>query len=325
VAEQPLKIVFAEPFEASAVERMRAVGQVTVLEACDEESLKAAVQGCDALLVRTSARVTRAVLDQADRLRVIGRGGVGLENIDVEAARERGIQVVYTPAASTDAVADLTIGLMIALLRRIPDGDAAVRGEGFAEARGRLVGPELSDLTLGIVGLGRIGRAVAQRCRHGFGMRVVYNDIVAPGPLDFVAVPLTKQQLYREADVISLHVPLTPETRGMVNEEALSSVKPGAILINTARGGVVDSEALARALNRGALAGAGLDVFDPEPLPPGHSLLAAPNTLFTPHLGSRTSAALGRMNGVVEDVIRVLEGAAPHFPAWGDKPTSAQG
>ncbi len=297
------------------MQRMRSLGNVTLLETCDEGTLKSAVRNCDALLVRTFARVTRAVLDDAKRLRVIGRGGVGLENIDLEAARERGIAVVYTPAASTEAVADLTVGLMIAVLRRIAEGDAAVRGGGFARDRERLIGPELADLTLGIVGLGRIGRAVARRCRHGFGMRVLYNDIVAVGLLDFAATPVTKEQLYRQADVVSLHVPLTPETRGLIDEKAFSIFKPGAILINTSRGAVVDSDALACALGRGAPAGAALDVFDPEPLPPGHPLLTAPHTLFTPHVGARTPGSLGRMNAVVEDVIRVLEGKAPEYPA----------
>ena len=322
MTDGPFHIVFAEPFEAASVQRMRSVGEVTLLETCDEGTLKRAVRDCDALLVRTSARVTRAVLDDAERLRVIGRGGVGLENIDIEAARKRGIAVVYTPAASTEAVADLTVGLMIAVLRRIAEGDAAVRGGGFARGWEQFLGRELANLTLGIVGLGRIGRAVARRCWHGFGMRVLYNDIVDVGLLDFVATPVTKEQLYRRADVVSLHVPLTPETRALIDEKALSIFKPGAILINTSRGAVVDSDALARALGRGAPAGAALDVFDPEPLPPGHPLLSGPHTLFTPHVGARTPGSLSRMNAVVEDVIRVLEGKTPEYPAWTDEGNS---
>jgi D-3-phosphoglycerate dehydrogenase len=294
---------------------MRAVGRVTVLEDCAEESLKQAVQEGDALLVRSSAKVTRGVLAEADRLKVIGRAGVGLENIDLEAAREQGVTVVHTPAASTEAVADLTVGLIIAVLRGIIDGDTAVRGGDYLAARQRLVGPELADLTLGVVGLGRIGRAVARRCRHGFGMRIIFNDIVQIGLLDFVATRVSKEQLYREADVVSLHVPLTEETRGLINEAALSTFKPGATLINTARGAVVDGEALARALERGAIGGAGLDVTEPEPLPPGHPLLVAPHAVFTPHVGARTPGSLARMNAVVEDVIRVLEGEAPQYPA----------
>ena len=316
MTEESLHIVFAEKFDTQAVERMRSVGRVTILETCDETTLTEAVRDCDVLLVRTHAPVTRAVLEKAKRLRVIGRGGVGLENIDVQAARERGIAVVYTPGAATEAVADLTIGLMISLLRHITTGDAMVRNGQFAEAREQCLDLELGELTLGIVGLGRIGKAVARRCRNGFGMTVVYNDIVEPGLLDFVASPLEKEPLYRRADVVSLHVPLTDLTFGLINDETLAQFKTEAILINTARGAVVDGIALARVLSAGRLAGAALDVFDPEPLPEDHPLMTAPNTLFTPHIGARTYSGLARMNAVVDDVIDVLQGKPPRFPAW---------
>ena len=315
MANQRWHFVLAEPFDAAAVERLRGAGEVTVLDAHDEESLKTAVRDCDALLVRTYSKVTRAVLDQASRLKVIGRGGVGLENIDLDAARERGIPVVYTPAAATDAVAELTIGLMIALVRQIMAGDAAVRRGGFEQARRTTCTHELSELTLGVVGLGRIGKAVARRCRHGFGMRVVYNDIIFPGWMDFPATALEKDELYNVSDVVSLHVPLTDETRNLIDATALAGFKPDAVLINTSRGAVVDSDALAHALATDQLAGAALDVFDPEPLPPDHALIKAPNTLFSPHVGARTVDGLARMNDVVEDVIRVLNGLPPLYPA----------
>jgi phosphoglycerate dehydrogenase-like enzyme len=317
--ERRPRIVLAEAFDAPAVEKLRAVGEVVVLDACDEVHLKEAVADCDALLVRTRTTVTRAVIESAPRLRVIGRGGVGLENIDVDAARERDIAVVYTPHASTDAVADLTVGMMIALLRNIYGCDAMVRKGQFWEARGGSCSREMSELTLGIVGMGRIGRAVARRCRNGFGMTVLYNDIVSPGWLDFVATPVTKDQLYTNADAVSLHVPLTEITRNLIAAAALSGFKKGAILINTSRGGVVDSLALAEALAAGTLAGAALDVFDPEPLPADHPLMRTPNTLFTPHIGSRSVAGLARMNDVVEDVVRVLQGRSPLYPAWLDE------
>ena len=163
MADGRWKIVVAEAYSSDAVERLRAVGEVAILEACDEGALRAAVSDCDALLVRTYAQVTRAVVEQARRLRVIGRGGVGLENIDLEAARERGITVVYTPAAATEAVADLTIGMLIALVRNISPNDAGVRAGRFEPLRRTAVSRDLSDLTLGIIGMGRIGRAVARR------------------------------------------------------------------------------------------------------------------------------------------------------------------
>lgn len=309
--------VLAEAFDHAALERLRSVGEVTLLDHPDEPSLKDAVRDCDALLVRTYTKVTRAVLEGAARLRVIGRGGVGLENIDLDAARERGVAVVYTPAAATDAVAELTIGLMLTLLRQIIAGDAAVRQGGFQKARRTTCTRELSQLTLGVIGLGRIGKAVARRCRDGFGMRVLYNDIVAPGWIDFAATPVEKHDLYKASDVVSLHVPLTDQTRYLINAASLVEFKPHAVLINTSRGAVVDSEALAHALSSRVIAGAALDVFDPEPLPPDHVLMNAPNTVFSPHVGARTEGGLARMNDVVEDVIRVLEGETPHFPADG--------
>lgn len=300
-------IVISEGFGRAAIARIQAVARVTVLTAGDEHALKKAVQDCDALLVRTSATVTRDVIEQAGRLRVIGRAGSGLDNIDVEAARKRGILVIHTPDAATNAVADLTVGLMIALVRGITTCDAAVRAGRFARERSHYETPELSELTLGIVGLGRIGKAVAQRCFHGFAMRILYNDILDAEPLDFEATPTDKAQLYRQADVVSLHVPLTKRTRRLIEEEALTRFKRGSFLINTARGAVVDSVALAHALESGHLAGAALDVFDPEPLPEGHPLLTAPNALFTPHVGARTRTGLARMNAVVDEVIRALE------------------
>ncbi|MCH7838676.1 MAG: hypothetical protein IID38_00360, partial [Planctomycetes bacterium] len=227
--------------------------------------------------------------------------------IDVEAARERGILVIHTPDAATSAVADLTLGLMIALVRRITTCDAAVRAGRFAEERSQYETPELSELTLGIVGLGRIGKAVARRCYHGFAMRILYNDILDAQPLDFEATPTDKAQLFRQADVVSLHLPLTEQTRRLIDGEALTQFKRGSFLINTARGAVVDSAALAHALESGQLAGAALDVFDPEPLPKGHPLLTAPHTLFTPHVGARSRTGLTRMNAVVDEVIRTLE------------------
>jgi D-3-phosphoglycerate dehydrogenase len=276
------------------------------LESCDETDLIAAVGTCDALLVRSQCRVTRRVLDAAPRLRVIGRAGVGLENIDVAAAEERGVAVLHTPEAATDAVADLTLALMLALVRRLSCYDHQVRQGIFHEARTAAL-REMADLTVGIIGFGRIGQAVGRRCHYGFGMPVLYNDIASIRPPGFPAQAVAKQDLYRQSDIVSLHVPLTEATRGLIDREALAQFKTDAILINTARGAVVDSTALAAALRDGRLAGAGLDVFDPEPLPLHHPLLSAPNTLFTPHIGARTDHGLRRMSEIIDAVITFLQ------------------
>jgi D-3-phosphoglycerate dehydrogenase len=315
MSQTPWRIVFAEPFTEQAVAQMREIGDIRELARCDESCLLEAVADCDALLVRTASRVTRRVLEAAPRLRVIGRGGVGLDNVDLDAARERGVTVVYTPGAATDAVADLTFGLMLSLVWNLRGCDTGVREGRFEAVRAAVRPRELSTLTLGIVGLGRIGQAVARRAAHGFGMRVLYNDLVDPGPLGFPATPVDKDRVFAESDIVSLHVPLTEATRGMVGEAALARFQPGAILINTSRGAVVDGNALDQALRSGRLGGAGLDVLDPEPLPADHPLLSAPNTVFTPHAGARTALAQARMNGVVEDVIRVLRGLAALHPA----------
>ena len=312
MSENKWHIVVAEPFSGEAVARMQSVGVVRELPACDEQSLIDAVAECDALLVRTASQVTRRVIEAASNLRVIGRGGVGLDNIDVQTARENGATVVYTPTAATDSVADLTFALILGLIWNLKGNDDAVRSGRFTAARYSAAPRELVGLTLGIIGMGRIGQAVARRAVNGFLMEVLYNDIVDPGSdLGFAATRVEKDELYRSSDIVSLHVPLTEKTRGLIGASALRSFRPGALLINTSRGAVVDSCALADALQSGRLGGAGLDVFHPEPLQPDDPLLLAPHTLFTPHIGARTANAQKRMNSVVEDVIRVLEGKTP--------------
>jgi len=312
---RPPTIVVAEAYSEASLATLRRAGEVRVLKSYDETSLLEAVADADALLVRTYAQVTDRVLDHAPRLRVIGRGGVGLENINVAAALRRNITVVHTPAAATRSVEELTIGLMIALERRIVDADQAMRRGQFAQARARSRGRELCGLTMGIVGLGRIGMCVGRTCSLGLGMRVLFNDIVDVGPLDFPAEPADKAALFRDSDVVSLHVPLTPLTRGMVSAEVLATFKPTATLINTSRGAVVDLIALADALTAGRLAGAACDVFDPEPPPPDHPILRAPNVLLSAHVGARTHEGLDRMNAVVDDVVAVLQGRSPQYPA----------
>lgn len=306
-------IVFSDAYGEEAVERARAAGRVTILKSPTRAQLRAALADCDALVIRTATTVTRELIEAAPKLRVIGRGGVGLDNIDLEAASQHGITVVYTPGAATESVADLTLGMMLALLRDLNDCDAQARSGSWNEARAALRLCELHDCTVGIVGMGRIGRAVAKRCRLGFDCRVLYNDIVEVGWLETVADPAAKDELYASSDIVTLHVPLTEETRNLIDADALVKFKPGAMLINTSRGPIVDSAALAAALHEGRLAGAGLDVLDVEPPPADHPLLSAPNCLLTPHVGARSAAALARMNEVVDDVIRVLAGETPSY------------
>ena len=315
MAGNEFDILLVESFDESAVQRLERAGRLRRASACDEGTLVDEVPGADALLVRTYAQVTAAVIEAGKRLKVIGRGGVGLENIDLRAARDRGVPVVYTPAAASDSVAEFTVGLMLAVERHLVRGEAMVRGERFLEARGTLIGRQLRGLTLGIVGLGRIGRRVGRIARTGLGMSVIYNDIVEIRDLDYAVTPADKGRIWAESDVVSLHVPLTSLTRHLVNAEVLARFKPTSTLINTSRGAVVDDSALGAALSAGQLAGAALDVYETEPPPPDHPLLAAPNVLLSPHVAARTGVGLARMNDVVDDVIAVLNGEPPAYPA----------
>ena len=312
--ETAFHFVFADRFDPSAIARAEQVGRVTALDESDPGALRCALRDADALLVRTSTAVTRELIAGAPKLRVVGRGGVGLDHLDLVAAAERGITVVHTPVAATESVADLTLALFLSLVRDLPASDRAARGERYRAFRSAQRVCELHELTVGIVGMGRIGRAVARRCRGGFGCRVIYHDIIDVGWLDVPAEAVTLDTLVHTADVVSLHVPLTPRTRRMIDAEALSRFKHDALLINTSRGAVVDGVALAHALGERRLAGAALDVQEEEPLPEGHPLLSAPNCILTPHVGARSVLALARMNDVVDDVVRVLRGQRPAFP-----------
>jgi glyoxylate reductase len=251
----------------------------------------------DGLLCLLTDRVDAALLDAAPRLRVISNYAVGHDNVDLAEAARRGIPVGVTPDVLTDATADLAFALMLAVARRLAEGSAAVRAGAWRtwEPRGWL-GADVHGATLVIVGPGRIGEAVARRAA-GFDMAVV-----RAGRDDDLHAALAT------ADFVSLHVPLTNATRHLIGEAALRAMKPTAILVNTARGGIVDQAALARALHEGWIAGAGLDVTDPEPLPPDDPLLAAPNLLVVPHVGSATHGARARMTELA--VANLLAGLA---------------
>ncbi len=309
-------ILVAERLDPSAMERLAAVGAVRSASACDQATLLREIATADALIVRTYSQVTAAVIEAGTMLKVIGRAGVGLENIDLVAARKRGITVVYTPDAASDSVAEFTLGLMLALERSLLPGEAMLRQGRFVDARRTLVGRQLRGLTLGIVGMGRIGRRVASICHRALEMTVLYNDVVEIEHLDFAAAAASKERVWGESDVVSLHLPLTELTRHLVNADVLSQFQPQATLINTSRGAVVDGAALAAALSAGQLAGAALDVYDPEPPPADCPLLNAPNVLLSPHLASRTTVAQARTNDVVDDVIAALRGERVRYPAF---------
>ena len=243
----------------------------------------------DGLLALLTDRIDGALIESCPDLRVISNYAVGSDNVDLDAAAARGIPVGITPDVLTEATADLAFAGLLAAARRLPEALAAVReGRWQTWEPDWLLGHDVHGATLGIVGYGRIGQAVARRA-EGFSMRILATPRV---PLD---------ELLAQSDAVTLHVPLTSETRHLIDADALARMKATAILVNTARGGVVDQEALARALHRGEIAGAALDVTDPEPLPPDHPLLDAPNLLVLPHIGSATHTARERMADLAVD------------------------
>jgi glyoxylate reductase len=260
----------------------------------------------EGLLSMLTDRVDAALIEQAPRLKVISNYAVGYDNIDVPAAAAHGIPVGNTPDVLTDATADLAFALLLATARRIPEEAAAVReGRWLPWQPGENLGADVHATTLGLIGFGRIGQAVARRAA-GFDMNVLHTDSHSDqGVLD---------ELLAASDFVSLHAPLTDATHHLIDAAALEKMEPTAFLINTARGGLVDQQALAQALHAGTIAGAALDVTDPEPLPPDDTLLAAPNLIVVPHIGSATKRTRERMADLaVDNLLAGLDGRPlPH-------------
>ena len=253
----------------------------------------------DALLPQLTEKVDAELLDACPRLMAVADYAVGFDNVDLAAATERGVPVGNTPGVLTEATADLAWALILSAARRLPEAETDVRTGTWGWEPSFLLGHDVHGATLGIVGMGRIGSAVARRA-SGFAMEVIHNSRGDGVPLD---------ELLERSDFVSLHAPLTPETRGMIGEPELRRMKPAAILVNTARGPLVDTDALVRALTEGWIAGAGLDVTDPEPLPADHPLLACPGLAIAPHIGSATHAAREAMADLaVDNLLAALRG-----------------
>ena len=270
-----------------------------------ERELFERIGGYDALIVRSATKVSADLIDHARRLKVIGRAGTGVDNVDVAAATRRGIVVANAPGSNMVAAAEHTIGLLLAVARQIPQADAALRAGRWE----RHNGVELADKTLGIIGFGRIGQLVGARAR-ALAMRVLVHDpfVSEERCRELQVTGVTLDELWREAEFITLHVPLTADTENLVNRDSLARMRPGVRLVNAARGGLVDVDALVEALRDGRVAGAGLDVFPSEPYTEG-PLLELPNVVVTPHLGASTLEAQDRAGVIVaEQVAAALEG-----------------
>lgn len=269
------------------------------------------------LVIRTYTRVDAALLARAPRLRVVGRAGVGLDNVDLAACKARGVSVVSTPDANTRAVVEYVLTLLLDLLRPRQYLGHAPADRAWKELREQLKAPrQLCELTLGIWGLGRIGTQIA-RVAAALEIPAIYHDLLdMPAERRHGAAPVSRDELLARSDVLTIHVDGRPENRGLVSAEALAKLKPDVTIVNTSRGLVMDNHALADFLIRHRGATALLDVHEPEPFTPSYPLLDLPNARLTPHIASSTALAHRAMSWVVKDVWRVLSGEPPHYPAW---------
>ncbi len=305
-----MKILVNDPIAEVAIDLLKAKHEVDVMEYGAIELLSN-IGRYDAIVVRSRTKVTEDVIQKGENLKVIGRAGVGVDNIDVEAATARRIPVVFSPRGSTVSVAELAIGHMISLARNLVFSDRSIRAGKWEKEKYR--GTELQDKVLGLVGAGRIGAEVAKRAK-AFGMSVLaFDPYLSDEIADKIGVELVElPRLLKEADFVSVHAILTPETRGLIGKEELDAMKETVYLINCARGGIVDEAALVNALEEGRIAGAALDVFENEP-PGDGPLLRLENIHLTPHLGASTTEAQVRAGSIVaEQVLKVLGGEQPN-------------
>ncbi|MBK9344299.1 MAG: phosphoglycerate dehydrogenase [Dehalococcoidia bacterium] len=307
------RILIADPVAPEGIELLRAIGDVEVKTGQAADALVASIENYDALVVRSETKVTRAIIEAGVRLQVIGRAGVGVDNIDLEAATERGVIVVNAPQGNTIAAAEHTIALLMALARHIPQADASMRAGKWD--RKSYVGTEVRGKTLGVIGLGPIGSEVARR-GVGLDMRVLGHDpyVAEERTRSLGAEPADFETLISVADFISVHVPMTAATKGMISTEQFVRMKDGVRLLNVARGGIIDEAALAAAVQSGKVAGAAVDVFTAEPIDPENPLLGDRRIITTPHLGASTAEAQERVAvDVAEQIVDVLAGRPARY------------
>ena len=307
------RILVSDPIDPQGIEMLRAVGDVDVKLGLDPKDLLAIIGEYDALVVRSETKATAEVIEASHKLQVIGRAGVGVDNIDLEAATQKGIAVVNAPTGNTVAAAEHTIALMMALARNIPQANESLRRGEWR--RSAFMGIEVRNKVLGIIGLGKVGTEVARRA-GGLQMQVhAYDPFVSPEQARLLGIELVGlDQIFRNSDFICLHTPLTEATRGLVNDEKIALMKPTARILNAARGELVDEAALFRAVEEGRIAGAALDVFSQEPLPKDNPLLKNSKIIVTPHLGASTEEAQAEVaKEVAEQVISVLQGQSARY------------
>lgn len=304
-------------------EAMHPEGTSILEEKCDlvyanslkQEDLIKQVRDVDGIIIRANGSITKSIIEAAAPLKVIGRHGAGLDCIDLKAAKERGIKVVYTPVANVESVSEHFVALALALAKKIRLADIALR-KGNWKARYDLIGTELYGKTLGVLGFGRIGQNTAQICYHGFGMSVLYYDVTdyPETEKELNAKRVDLKGLFAESDFISINLPLLPSTRHLINADLLGLMRPTAFLVNMARGPIWNEADVVKALTENWIAGVGSDVYEVEPASSENPLFMMENFVGTPHMSAHTEEGMIRMSMVARDVVAVLEGRDPEFP-----------
>ena len=306
-------VVVAQATDERILDRLRAAARVTVITNNDEAALLEACADAVCLQVGTWVKVTDAFLDRCPKLRVVSRTGVGVDNVDVSAASQRGILVLNTPQANTISVAEHTIALMLALAKQLFVLDTHTRGGNF-QIRRKNLPIDLDGKTLGLIGFGNIGRMVAQKAHAAFNMQILAYDPFVDRAEPYVELKKDYQTVVQGSDVITIHLPLIPQTRNLVNADLIRQMKAGAFFINTSRGGIVDEAALCAALDAGVIAGAALDVFEQEPPPENSPLFGAKNLILTPHAAALTKECVLRVAQTAADgILDYLSGGEPKY------------
>lgn len=307
------KVLLAQKIHEDATELLKQHAEVVLIPEGDIEQFKKELADSYAVVLGTSIRFTSELMDMAPELKIISRTGVGVDNVDSKAASERGILVLFTPEANAVSVAEHTVSLICALAKHIVYLDDQVRKNNFG-ARRQYLPVDLDGKTLGLIGCGRIGTMVAKKCIHGLGMEVIAYDPMVKTAQEGIVLKESMEEIFIQADFISLHIPLIEQTRNLVNEKLISLMKPSAFLVNTARGGIVDEKALVEMLNRKRIAGAATDVFEKEPPDSADTMLLCENLIMTPHTAALTKECTARVaKEAVKGIIEHIDGRTPKF------------
>ena len=308
------KVLVNEKVSNDALEILRKAGEVVYMPSGDHDEFRRLVKDVTAVMLDTTIKFTPELMDMAPNLKVISRTGTGVDNVDIEAATKRGIMVLHTPDANTVTVAEHTVALISAMTQHLLFLDDETRKGNFKTARRLYLPIDLDGKTLGIIGYGRIGKQVAKKCMGAFNMKVIIYDpfidesVIAPGVTRYAS----EEQVYKEADVLSIHVPMTPETKLHVGERLLSLLKPTSYVINTARGNIIDEKVLVKMLKEKKLAGAGFDVLANEPPVENEEYLGCPNTIISPHTAALTVECTVRVAcEAASGIVDYLEGRKP--------------